>query len=80
MGTLQILAAAFLGSSIATAFVNYVLTGIRKREDQKRSARYLAHQICFILERYAVKAASDLEDHDTWEASDGHDGERMPKL
>jgi hypothetical protein len=64
----------FLGSGAAIAVTRFIYDYRKDRRLRADAAEYLAFQLAFLLEGYAVECAQQASDHDTARQSDGHAG------
>ncbi len=69
-----------VGSGAFTAFLSYVLGQRSEEKKRKKAIRFLATKICFALEHYAMRAASDHADLEDWINTSGSIGKRHGAL
>jgi hypothetical protein len=80
VGWLDVLKIA-VSSTILTTFGTWGLTHIFvHRATLKRDARYIAHRVAIILEKFAVDCADVILDNDLHSQSEGHAGKRHLSL
>ena len=70
----KIVVPAVLGSSVLSAFLAHHFSIRRDKTSQKLKAKYLATELAFQFERYAMRSADLLGESETYVSSDGHGG------
>src|SRR5690242_16227589 len=68
------LVTVFLGSGAAIAVAKIGFEYRKDRQQRADATEYLAFQLAFLLEGYAVECARNATDHDIAKHSDGHAG------
>jgi len=76
----KIVIPAVLGSSVFSAFLAHHFSISRNKTSQKLKAKYLATELAFQFERYAMRSADLLGESEIYVSSNGHGGAALTSV
>lgn len=76
----KIVVPAVLGSSVLSAFLAHHFSIRRDKNSRKLKAKYLATELAFQFERYAMRSADALADSKNYVSSNGHAGAALASV
>jgi hypothetical protein len=77
---LKLFLTVFLGSGAAIAIIKLIFDNRKERRERSEATKYLAIQLAFQFEGFAIECAQGVSDHQTAVENDGHAGALLWKV